>query len=120
MKVLNLTDPVNKRKVKFGMDGRSLRTYKSKVTKGTIDMVKGQDKILEGRRLQRKAFNDLLRYGTVVAIIDHVNDGAAEKTHQASQEAIRLKEAKEDALLALQMETQQRKNEIEQKFALLK
>ena len=117
--VLKITDPVNLQSAKFMMDGRSVQKYNSKITKGTNDMARGHRMIEEGRRLQQQAYKDLMRYGTVLAIINHENENAGEKALQANQDQFVRTIKKEKQLLELQQEMELKKAIIEAEFKKL-
>ncbi len=68
--IARIIDPVTGRKMNFRLNPRSIGKYKSATDKGLLDMAKGMKLIQEGNKLQRAAYEDLLRYGTVLGIAE--------------------------------------------------
>ena len=112
--IISIVDPISHETMKYKLNQRNMNRYKLAKDRGVQEILKGQSLIEQGQKLQRDAYDNLVRYGTVCAIAEY--EESKKKKHKlASQEnAITDEERMAEELVALEAEMAARKQAITQ------
>ena len=112
--IISLEDPVSNTLKQFKLNPASLNKYKTRREAGVKDMLRGQRLIEEGKKLQRDAFEDLLRYGTILSIAEHEQEKNKKRKIESEQESLLNEVRLAGELAELEAQTALKKAEIAQ------
>jgi len=110
--IVSVVDPITNTSRKFKLNPGSINKYKTKQDTGVKDMLRGQRLIEEGKKLQRNAFENILRYGTVLAIADHEQEKNKRRKMETEQESLASEERMAKELADLEARMAREKAEI--------